>query len=345
MDEWDFDSPMELASEAMHPLTFDSARGNGGNGIRPPAGSEETGRDALHEDPERDLPGGLDEDLQEALEEDASEMEPMGPFEEEISMLLAEDAAKNTTEAEAAGTVRPTIVPVFPRTEEILPDTTVRAGDLTRGRKRDLDSGATSLKTVETLKIVYWGPGRSGKTTNLTWLHDRLRPELRGRLVSLDTPGERTLYFDCLPLDLVQDKAAPVQLRLYTVPGQPRFRLTRKLVLDGVDGVVFVWDSRSRRLNANLASLIEMRETMAELGVSWSQVPRIVQYNKLDLPDAIPPEQMHHVLDRMGERVPRLHAIATQGVGVLDTLRTITTAAVKLQRVKGDAPWYSAAGF
>ena len=132
-----------------------------------------------------------------------------------------------------------------------------------------------------------------------------------------------------------------MRLRVYTVPGQPRFRLTRKLVLDGVDGIVFVWDSRARRLNANLASLIEMRETLAELGVNYSEIPRVVQYNKCDLPDRIPPEQLDHVLARMGERVPRLLSVATQGTGVLDTLGAIAGAVVKRQAAQ-DAPGWLA---
>lgn len=204
------------------------------------------------------------------------------------------------------------------------------AGTLVRGRRRDLEAG---LNEVETLKIVYWGPGRSGKTTNVKWLHARLRPELRGNLVDVDTPGERTLYFDCLPLGLSPGGGKSLQLRVYTVPGQPRFRLTRKLVLDGADGIVFVWDARARRLNANLASLIEMRETLAELGISWSDIPRVIQYNKLDLEDRIPPEQLDHVLDRMGERGPRFLSVATRGTGVLDTLGGISSAVLSRQAV------------
>jgi len=203
---------------------------------------------------------------------------------------------------------------------------TMEAGPLEKGRRRDLDSGAL---LPETLKIVYWGPGRSGKTTNVRWLHHHLRPEMKGRLIDLDTPGERTLYFDCLPLDLERGGHAPLPLRVYTVPGQPRFRLTRKLVLDAVDGIVFVWDARARRLNANLASLIEMRETLTELGMEWHRIPRIIQYNKCDLPDVIPAEQLDHVIKRMGEPGPRFLSVATRGTGVLDTLGAITREVVK----------------
>jgi len=217
----------------------------------------------------------------------------------------------------------------------------MQAGALSRGRRRDLEAGTTDL---DTLKIVYWGPGRSGKTTNLKWLHGRLRPELRGQFIDLDTPGERTLYFDLLPLNLTPVGAPPVQLRLYTVPGQPRFRLTRKLVLDEVDGIVFVWDARARRLSANLASLIEMRETLAEMGISWADVPRVVQYNKLDLAEQIPPEQLDHVLERMGERGPRFRAVATNGTGVLETLGAITTAAVRRHQARFDSEWMPGGG-
>jgi mutual gliding-motility protein MglA len=217
----------------------------------------------------------------------------------------------------------------------------MQAGELSRGRRRDLEQGTTAL---DTLKIVYWGPGRSGKTTNLKWLHGRLRPELRGRFIDLDTPGERTLYFDLLPMSLSSVGGPPVKLRLYTVPGQPRFRLTRKLVLEDVDGIVFVWDARARRLTANLTSLIEMRETLAEMGLSWGDVPRVIQYNKLDLADHIPPDQLDHVLERMGERVPRFTSIATQGKGVLETLSAITTKAVRQRQVKPESEWVASRG-
>lgn len=217
-------------------------------------------------------------------------------------------------------------------------DQQLHAGELSRGRRRDLEAGTVAL---DTLKIVYWGPGRSGKTTNLKWLHGRLRPELRGQFIDLDTPGERTIYFDLLPLNLTPAGAPPVQLRLYTVPGQPRFRLTRKLVLEEVDGIVFVWDARARRLTANLASLIELRETLAEMGISWTDVPRVVQYNKLDLPDRIPPEQLDHVLERMGERGPRFQSVATKGTGVLETLAAITSATVRRHQTRLDNEWAS----
>ena len=179
------------------------------------------------------------------------------------------------------------------------------------------------------LKLVYWGPGLSGKTTNLRWLHARLRPELRGRLITLDTPGERTIYFDCLPLDLDPSRGAPIRLRLYTVPGQPRFRLTRRLVLQGVDGLVFVWDCRSRRLRENVGSFIEAREALEACGLDWDLLPRVIQLNKQDLIPLTPRADIDAVLERLGERGPRLLSVAVDGVGVLDTLAAIARGAVR----------------
>jgi signal recognition particle receptor subunit beta len=236
--------------------------------------------------------------------------------------------------------IRPMVEPEHAFKESMLSASMMEAGVLKRGRRRDLESGPLSL---DTLKIVYWGPGRSGKTTNVKWLHGRLRPDLRGQLIDIDTPGDRTLYFDCLPLHLSSPGEAPVQLRVYTVPGQPRFRLTRRLVLEGADGIVFVWDTRARRLNANLVSLIELRETLAELDVPASEIPQVVQYNKSDLPDRIPPEELDHVLNRMGERVPRVVAVATRGIGVLESLGAITTAALRRYQARCEPEWLSTA--
>jgi mutual gliding-motility protein MglA len=182
---------------------------------------------------------------------------------------------------------------------------------------------------VHSLKLVYWGPGRSGKTTNLTWLHARLRPELQGRLITLDSPGERTLYFDCLPLELDAGGGPKVRLRLYTVPGQPRFRLTRRIVLQGVDGLVFVWDSRSRRLRANMDSLLEARDVLAELGRSWAQLPRLIQYNKRDLAGAMDTALLDDITARLGETGPRVNTVALDGTGVLESLGRIARAALR----------------
>lgn len=196
------------------------------------------------------------------------------------------------------------------------------------------ERAAPRLVTGTPLKLVYWGPGLSGKTTNLKWLHARLRPELRGRLVSLDSLGERTIYFDCLPLDLDPACGAPIRLRLYTVPGQPRFRLTRRLVLHGVDGLVFVWDSRSRRLRENVGSLLEAREAVEACGRDWERLPRVIQLNKQDLDPLTPRDVIETVLDRLGERAPRFTAVAADGVGVLETLAAIACGAVRGRRAR-----------
>jgi mutual gliding-motility protein MglA len=188
---------------------------------------------------------------------------------------------------------------------------------------------AAGLPAAVALKLVYWGPGLSGKTTNLKWLHARLRPELRGRLISLDTPGERTVYFDSLPLDLDPDGGAPVRLRLYTVPGQPRFRLTRRLVLQGVDGLVFVWDSRSRRLRENVRSYLEACEAVQSCGRDWQRLPRVIQLNKQDLAPLTPRAEIEMVLERLGERAPRVASVAVDGVGVLETLSAIARGTLR----------------
>lgn len=177
------------------------------------------------------------------------------------------------------------------------------------------------------LKLVYWGCGLSGKTTNLKWLHARLRPELRGRLITLDSPGERTIYFDCLPLDL-EARGRAVSLRLYTVPGQPRFRLTRRLVLLGVDALVLVWDARTRRLQENLRSLLEARESLEELGRSWDDLPRVIQINKQDLSPLTPRAEIDRALDAMKEFGPRVESVAIEGRGVLETLSAAARAAL-----------------
>ena len=189
--------------------------------------------------------------------------------------------------------------------------------------------------TSTPLKLVYWGPGLSGKSTNLKWLHARLRPELRGRLITLDTPGERTIYFDCLPLDLDPGRGLPIRLRLYTVPGQPRFRPTRRLVLQGVDGLVFVWDSRSRRLRENVRSFLEAWEAVEACGRDWGRLPRVIQLNKQDLGPLTPRTDIDAVLERLGERGPRYASVAVDGVGVLETLAAIARGAMHGRRNEG----------
>jgi signal recognition particle receptor subunit beta len=184
-------------------------------------------------------------------------------------------------------------------------------------------------------KIVYVGPGLGGKTTNLQSLHDRLPPERRGKLVSISTDHERTLFFDFLPIDLGEVNGFKTRFHLYTVPGQVYYRLSRRAVLQGVDGVVFVADSHPAREQANRESLEDTRTHLATLGLSESQVrlPWIFQYNKRDLPLAIGLERMRALLNANG--APEFEAVANQGRGVTETLRAACKAV--LARLAGTA--------
>ena len=173
-------------------------------------------------------------------------------------------------------------------------------------------------------KIVYYGPGLGGKTTNLRILHDRLPPERRGKMISIATDHERTLFFDFLPLDLGQVNGFSTRFHLYTVPGQVYYRLSRRAVLQGVDGVVFVADSHPAREQANRESLADLGEHLGTLGLTPAQVtrmPRVFQYNKRDLPGALPVERMHALLNPGGAL--EFEAVASDGRGVNDTLKAV----------------------
>jgi signal recognition particle receptor subunit beta len=172
-----------------------------------------------------------------------------------------------------------------------------------------------------TCKIVYYGPGRSGKTTNLHSIYDRVPVARRGAMVSLATQNERTLFFDFLPLDLGTISGFTTRFQLYTVPGQIYYRSTRKLVLQGADGVVFVADSQKRQLAENLESLRDMHEVLAEQGVDARALPIVLQYNKQDLPrDLI--LTTHELDDALNFRdVASFAADALAGTGVFETLR------------------------
>lgn len=172
------------------------------------------------------------------------------------------------------------------------------------------------------LKIVYYGPGLGGKTTSLQALHDAAPAERRGKLVSLATPVDRTLYFDFLPLRLPPLRGLAVRLQLFTVPGQVYFNATRRLVLSGADGVVFVADSQSERIDANLESLENLRENLAEHGRDLATLPHVFAYNKRDLPELISLDELDRQLN--AHRAPSFGTIATSGEGVQQTLDTIT---------------------
>jgi signal recognition particle receptor subunit beta len=177
------------------------------------------------------------------------------------------------------------------------------------------------------LKIVYYGPALSGKTTNLQYLHARLDPKLRGELVSLKTREDRTLYFDFLQVALGQIKGLTPKFNLYTVPGQVYYTHTRKLVLQGADGIVFVVDSQPVRLRDNLASLRDMHAYLRELGNDPARFPTVMQFNKRDLPGVVSEPVLYHYLGLNGV-TPYFQAVATQGKGVFETLKTIINLVV-----------------
>jgi len=171
-------------------------------------------------------------------------------------------------------------------------------------------------------KIVYYGPGLGGKTTNLQFLHERLPEERRGRLISIATDHDRTLFFDFLPVDLGQVNGFTTRFHLYTVPGQVYYRLSRRAVLTGADGIVFVADSHPARERANRDSLADLEEQMLSLGLSTTQsarIPRVFQYNKRDLRAALPVERLRAALNPLG--APEVEAVACEGQGVGETLK------------------------
>jgi len=176
-------------------------------------------------------------------------------------------------------------------------------------------------------KIVYYGPGFCGKTTNLQYIHARAPQNARGDLTAIATEGERTLFFDFLPLDLGLVHGFQVHFHLYTVPGQVLYERTRIAVLNGVDGVVFVADSAPEKLEENYQSLLELEGNMRRMGKDLGNFPLVVQWNKRDLPGALPVPTLEHYLNR--RRAPSFQAVALRGEGVLPTLRTICVAVMQ----------------
>ncbi|MFN3739487.1 MAG: GTP-binding protein [Thermodesulfovibrionales bacterium] len=170
-------------------------------------------------------------------------------------------------------------------------------------------------------KIVYYGPGLCGKTTNLQYIYKKTNPEQKGKLISLATETERTLFFDFLPLALGDIKGFRVRFHLYTVPGQVFYAASRKLILKGVDGVVFVADSQIDRMEANIESLEDLKINLSKQGYDLEKLPFVIQYNKRDLPNVVPLEELNKVLNPNG--VPYFEAVATQGIGVFETLKGI----------------------
>ncbi|HET9134981.1 MAG TPA: ADP-ribosylation factor-like protein [Gemmatimonadales bacterium] len=208
-------------------------------------------------------------------------------------------------------------------------------------------------------KIVYYGPGLGGKTTNLEYVYEKVAPSSKGKLISLATETERTLFFDFLPVDLGTIRGFKTRFHLYTVPGQVYYNASRKLILKGVDGVVFVADSQIDRMEANLEAMQNLYDNMAQHGYDLTTLPFVIQYNKRDLPNAAPIEQLDAALnpgwavedparqravpdpnvpgrflvqqvgDAWIERVPTFEAVAVKGDGVFDTLKAVSKLVLK----------------
>jgi len=170
-------------------------------------------------------------------------------------------------------------------------------------------------------KIVYYGPGLGGKTTNLQYIYDSTAAQAKGKLISLATETDRTLFFDFLPLDLGTVRGFRTRFHLYTVPGQVFYDASRKLILKGVDGVVFVADSQRERMDANIESLYNLELNLKQHGYDLSKMPYVVQFNKRDLPNAVAIEELKRELVRRGE--PVFEGVANKGVGVFDTLKAV----------------------
>jgi hypothetical protein len=170
-------------------------------------------------------------------------------------------------------------------------------------------------------KLVYYGPGLGGKTANLQWIYDHTGTGQKGKMISLATETDRTLFFDFLPLDLGTIRGFKARLHLYTVPGQVFYEASRKLILKGADGVVFVADSQEERLDANLETLENLREHLKEHKLEFDTIPYVLQLNKRDLPGAMPVEDLAKQLQVKGE--PIIEAVAVTGQGVVETLREV----------------------
>ncbi len=183
-----------------------------------------------------------------------------------------------------------------------------------------------------TAKIVYYGPGLGGKTTNLQWIHHKTAPRSRGEMVSLETETDRTLFFDLLPLDVGVIGGMKVRLQLYTVPGQVFYNATRRLVLKGVDGVVFVADSQAAALDPNEESIQNLKTNLEELGLGLDQIPVVFQYNKRDLRNILPIDKLQSVINAKGN--PYFEAAAIHGVGVFETLKEASRLALASIRAR-----------
>src|SRR5690606_19736770 len=173
----------------------------------------------------------------------------------------------------------------------------------------------------------YYGPGLGGKTTNLEYVYEKVAPTTRGKLISLATETERTLFFDFLPVDLGTIRGFKTRFHLYTVPGQVYYNASCKLILKGVDGVVFVADSQLERMDANIESMHNLYENLADQGLDPRSMPFAIQYNKRDLPNITSVAELEGALNPTS--VPHFEAVATRGIGVFDTLKDVTKQVIK----------------
>ena len=176
-------------------------------------------------------------------------------------------------------------------------------------------------------KVVYYGAGLGGKTTNLEYVYSRVNPDTKGKMISLATETERTLFFDFLPIDLGEIRGFRTRFHLYTVPGQVYYNASRRLILKGVDGLIFVADSQRSRLEANIEAMHNLYENMESYGYDVETIPFVVQYNKRDLPDIMSVEELRAVLNPMG--VQDFDAVAIEGEGVFQTLSAVSKLVVK----------------
>ncbi|MBI5805689.1 GTPase domain-containing protein [candidate division TA06 bacterium] len=171
-------------------------------------------------------------------------------------------------------------------------------------------------------KLVFYGPGLGGKTTNLRYIYEKVSPGSKGQLISLATELDRTLFFDFMPLDLGSIHGFKTKFHLYTVPGQVFYNASRKLVLRGVDGIVFVADSQTERFGDTLESFKNLGENLAEMKLTLESLPLVLQYNKRDLPNTVTLDELNTKLNPQG--FPYFEAVANQGIGVLDTLKALS---------------------
>ncbi|NNF29502.1 MAG: gliding-motility protein MglA [Gemmatimonadetes bacterium] len=176
-------------------------------------------------------------------------------------------------------------------------------------------------------KVVYYGPGLGGKTTNLEYVYSKVNPETKGKMISLATETERTLFFDFLPIDLGEIRGFKTRFHLYTVPGQVYYNASRKLILKGVDGIIFVADSQRDRAEANIESMHNLHENLASYGYDLSQIPFAIQYNKRDMDNVQTVDELRAQINPEG--VGDFEGVATEGVGVFDTLRAVSKLVVK----------------